>query len=314
MARVLDPGLEPDDGSEGVVFHIQRYSIQDGPGIRTTVFLKGCPLRCDWCSNPESQGPHPEIMFRSQKCQSSGTCAAVCEEDAITLVDGVPRLDRGACSMCMDCVEACPSGALEVAGKRMKLEDVVDEACRDELFYNNSGGGVTLSGGEPLSQPAFSRRFLKACKERSIHTTLDTSGHASWEIMQEVLAYTDLVLFDLKHLSQAKHLAGTQAKNDLILENLRKTLDSKETRVWIRIPLIPGYNDASSQLQELALAIRAMPAEKVSLLGFHQWGRSKYQALGRQYPYEDVEPLSKERLEAAKQLMEARGLTVTIDH
>ena len=314
MACSLDPGVVADDGSEGVVFHIQRYSIQDGPGIRTTVFLKGCPLRCEWCSNPESQKPDPEILFRIQQCQKSGSCAEVCEVGAITLVDGVPRLDRGTCTMCMDCVEVCPSGALEVTGKRMKLEDVVDEACRDELFYINSGGGVTLSGGEPLVQPEFSRRFLEACKERSIHTALDTCGHASWEIMQRVLEHTDLVLFDLKHLSPEKHLEGTQAKNDLILDNLRKTLDSKQARVWIRIPLIPGYNDSTPHLKELALAIREMGAEKVSLLGFHHWGRSKYLALGREYPCDEVDPPSKTTLELAKTVMEARGIAVTIDH
>jgi len=314
MAPSRDPGPVPDDGSEGVVFNIQRYSIQDGPGIRTTVFLKGCPLRCKWCSNPESQAPGPEILVRSQQCQQSGTCVEACEIGAVRLIGGVPSLDRAACTLCMDCVEACPSGALEVTGKRMKLEDVVEEACRDELFYINSGGGVTLSGGEPLSQPEFARRFLSACKERSIHTALDTTGFASWRTMERVLEHTDLVLYDLKHLSAEKHLEGTEASNDLALENLRKTLHSKQTRVWIRIPLIPGYNDGESDLEELTLAIREMGAEKVSLLGLHHWGRSKYRALGREYPYDEVDALPEERLEAAKTVMEAHGIEVTIDH
>ena len=196
----------------------------------------------------------------------------------------------------------------------MKLADVVDEACRDEIFYVNSGGGVTLSGGEPLAQPEFSRRILEACQERSIHTALDTSGHSSWQVMQRILEHTDLVLFDLKHLSAEKHLRGTEARNELILENLRRALDRKETRVWIRIPLIPGYNDGASHLEELALALCEMPAEKVSLLGFHQWGRSKYRALGREYPYGEVEPLPRESLESAKKIFEVRGIAVTIDH
>ena len=314
MARSLDPGLRADDGSEGVVFHIQRYSIQDGPGIRTTVFLKGCPLRCEWCSNPESQDPHPEILFRSPQCQQSGSCAEACEVGAIRLIDGAPSLDRSTCTMCMDCVEACPSGALEISGKRMKLEDVVDEACRDELFYVNSGGGVTLSGGEPLSQPEFARRFLEACRARSIHTALDTCGHASWQVVEQVLAHTDLVLFDLKHLSPGKHRDGTGVKNELILDNLRKTLDAKGTRVWIRIPLIPGYNDSTPHLKELAFALRETGAEKVSLLGFHHWGRSKYQALGREYPCDGVDALPRSTLELAKTVLEARGIAVTIDH
>jgi pyruvate formate lyase activating enzyme len=216
--------------------------------------------------------------------------------------------------MCMDCVEACPSGALEVSGKRMLLGDVVDEACKDELFYTNSGGGVTLSGGEPLSQPEFSRLFLKACKERAIHTVLDTSGHATWQTMSRVLEHTDLVLFDLKHLSAEEHLEGTQANNDLILENLRRTLDSNDTRVWIRIPVIPGYNDAGPYLKELALVVKEMRADKVSLLGYHEWGRSKYQALGREYPCDELDVISKARLELARRIMESQGIAVTIDH
>jgi pyruvate formate lyase activating enzyme len=314
MASPVQPAPERDEAVEGVVFNIQRYSIQDGPGIRTTVFLKGCPLQCEWCSNPESQSPHPEIMFRSQQCQKWGRCADACDVRAIDLIDGVPSLDRAACTLCMDCVEACPSGALEISGKRMTLDAVVEESCKDELFYSNSGGGVTLSGGEPLAQPEFSRLFMKACRDRSIHTALDTSGHAAWPILESVLEHTDLVLFDLKHLSPQEHLEGTGAANDLVLENLRKTLDSKSARVWIRIPVIPGYNDADSHLKQLALVLAEMRPEKVCLLGYHEWGRSKYGALGREYPYDGTDVLPKERLESIKQILEAEGIEVTIDH
>jgi pyruvate formate lyase activating enzyme len=310
----VQQALEPDEFSEGLVFNIQRYSIQDGPGIRTTVFLKGCPLQCEWCSNPESQSPHPEIMFRSQQCQKSGTCADVCDVRAITLIDAMPSVDRATCTLCMDCVEACPSGALGVSGTRMTIDAVLEESCKDELFYSNSGGGVTLSGGEPLAQPEFSRLFLKACKDRSIHTALDTSGHATWPIMQSVLEYTDLVLFDLKHLSPEEHLERTNTTNELILENLRKTLDSKAARVWIRIPVIPGYNDADPYLKELALVLAEMRPEKVSLLGYHEWGRSKYRALGRKYPCDEVDAPPEARLESIKRILEAEGVDVTIDH
>ena len=180
MPRSPDPGLAPDDGSEGVIFNIQRFSLQDGPGIRTTVFLKGCPLRCGWCSNPESQATRPEIMFRSQQCQKSGACAEVCEEGAIALAGDALRLDWSRCTMCMECIEACPSGALEITGKLLALPDVVEESCRDEPFYKNSGGGVTLSGGEPLFQPEFSRRFLEACRERSIRLIYSFSRLQRW--------------------------------------------------------------------------------------------------------------------------------------
>jgi pyruvate formate lyase activating enzyme len=214
----------------------------------------------------------------------------------------------------MDCVEACPSGALGVSGTRMTIDAVLEESCKDELFYSNSGGGVTLSGGEPLAQPEFSRLFLKACKDRSIHTALDTSGHATWPIMQSVLEYTDLVLFDLKHLSPEEHLERTNTTNELILENLRKTLDSKAARVWIRIPVIPGYNDADPYLKELALVLAEMRPEKVSLLGYHEWGRSKYRALGRKYPCDEVDAPPEARLESIKRILEAEGVDVTIDH
>ena len=314
MASPARPVLESDGAAEGLVFNIQRYSIQDGPGIRTTVFLKGCPLQCDWCSNPESQNPYPEIMFRSQQCRKWGACADACDVGAISLIDGMPSLDRATCTLCMDCVEACPSGALEVSGRRMTLDAVVEECCKDELFYANSGGGVTLSGGEPLAQPEFSRLFLKACKDRSLHTALDTSGHATWPIMKSVLEYTDLVLFDLKHLSPEAHLEGANANNDLILENLRKTLDSKSARVWIRIPVIPGYNDADPYLKELALVLAEMHPEKVSLLGYHEWGRSKYGALGRKYPCDEVDAPPEARLESIKRILEAEGTEVTIAH
>jgi pyruvate formate lyase activating enzyme len=214
----------------------------------------------------------------------------------------------------MDCVTACPGGALEVTGKRMTLEDVVEEACKDELFYTNSGGGVTLSGGEPLSQPEFAYLFLKACKERAIPTGLDTSGHAPWETLSRVLTYTDLVLFDLKHLDPQRHAEGTHVTNDLILENLKKTIASKQARVWIRIPVIPNYNNSASYFQELATVIKEMPVEKVSLLGCHEWGKSKYAALGRDYPASWTEALPREELEPLKEVLENEGIAVTIDH
>ena len=230
-------------GSEGMVFNIQRFSLQDGPGIRTTLFLKGCPLRCDWCSNPESQVLHPEIMFRIQNCKACGTCVEVCQVKAITLKDGTHHLDRKTCTLCMDCVDACPGGALQSTGKRMSVQEVVEEASKDELFYSNSGGGVTLSGGEPLFQGDFAFGLLKACKEKGLQTALDTCGHAPWDVMKRALEYTDLVLFDLKHLNLEKHLQGTGIGNDLILENLKKTVQSNQSRIWIRLPVIEHYND-----------------------------------------------------------------------
>jgi pyruvate formate lyase activating enzyme len=314
MTHLNSPEDDHGDAAEGMIFSIQRYSIQDGPGIRTTVFLKGCPLQCKWCSNPESQNPYPEIMVRRQKCQACERCMESCESGAITMVDGAVHIDRSVCVLCMRCVDACPTGTLEVAGKLMTLEEVVEESSRDELFYQNSGGGVTLSGGEPLYQPEFTYHFLRRCKERALSTALDTCGYAQWEILERVLPFTDVVLFDLKHLDTAMHLEGTGVGNELIRDNLKRILLEGKTRVWIRIPVITGYNDSEQYIMDLAVAIRDMPVEKISLLGYHEWGRSKYASLGREYPLDGTVALDKDRLERLKEIMESEGLSVTIDY
>ncbi len=299
---------------KGRIFSIQRFSIQDGPGIRTTVFLKGCPLRCAWCSNPESQSPHPEIMARPQKCEGCGECVEACPKKAIQLEGGVARIDRALCDLCMDCAAACPTGALEVSGEEVTIEEAVNESCRDEPFYKNSDGGVTLSGGEPLFQPAFALRFLRECKERGLSTALDTCGYAPWEVFEGILAHTDLVLFDVKHLDPEMHLEGTGVDNDLILDNLRRMTASGRTRVWIRIPVIPGYNDSEEHARALAERLAGMPVEKVSLLDYHEWGKPKYGFLGKEVPFQGEVSEDPERLERLKGIMESAGLSVTIGH
>ncbi len=314
ITHLNSPEDSRGDAAEGMIFSIQRYSIQDGPGIRTTVFLKGCPLRCKWCSNPESQNPHPEILVRRQKCQACERCMESCESDAITMVDGAVHIDRSLCVLCMRCVDVCPTGTLEVTGKSMTLEEVVEESSRDELFYQNSGGGVTLSGGEPLYQPEFTYHFLRMCKERALSTALDTCGYAQWEILERVLPFTDVVLFDLKHLDTAMHLEGTGVGNELIRDNLKRILLEGKTRVWIRIPVITGFNDSEQYMMDLSAAIRDMPVEKISLLGYHEWGSTKYASLGREYPLDGTGALDKERLERLKEIMESEGLSVTIDY
>jgi pyruvate formate lyase activating enzyme len=300
------------DAMEGMIFSIQRYSIQDGPGIRTTVFMKGCPLQCRWCSNPESQNPYPEIMVRRQKCQACGRCVESCESGAINLVDDAAHINRSVCVRCMSCVDACPTGTLEIVGKSMSLEEVVEESSRDELFYQNSGGGVTLSGGEPLYQPEFTYHLLKSCKERALSTALDTCGYAPWENLESILRFTDLILFDLKHLDPEMHLEGTGVRNELIRDNLKRIVLGGKTRVWIRIPVITGYNDSEQYMMDLAVSVRDMPVEKISLLGYHEWGKSKYASLGREYPLDGTAALDEERLDRLRSIMESEGLSVTI--
>jgi pyruvate formate lyase activating enzyme len=253
-------------------------------------------------------------MARRQKCEGCGDCVEACPLDAIARVEGVAMIDRSVCDRCMDCVEACPSGALEVTGKEITIEEAVHECCQDEPFYKNSHGGVTLSGGEPLCQPEFALHFLKACKERSLSTALDTCGYAPWEVLEGILAYTDLILFDVKHLDPAMHRRGTGVDNDLILQNLRKTFDSKRARVWIRLPMIPGYNDSVEHARAVATSMARMPVEKISILAYHEWGKPKYGFLGRDYPFEGNICEDQERLETMKGIIESEGLSVTIGH
>lgn len=301
-------------GISGTVFRIQRYSIQDGPGIRTTVFLKGCPLRCTWCSNPESQALRPELLFRRSRCIGCGSCVDTCEAGALALDDERAGLDRSLCDLCMKCADACSSGALEISGETVNVAETVEEACRDEIFYSNSGGGVTLSGGEPLAQPDFALRLLKGLKDRSIHTALDTCGHAEMSVIDEVIQYTDLVLFDVKHLDADRHCDGTGVDNALILDNLRRISAADGTEIWIRIPVIPGYNDGEEHLRALAGALGGIRAEKVSLLGWHDWGRQKYGFLGKDCPIERLTPPDEARLDRLKGIMESTGLEVTVGY
>lgn len=209
--------------NRGLIFHAQRYSIQDGPGLRTTIFMKGCPLRCEWCHNPESIKPYPELMSRDRKCMKFGNCVQACLTGAITLDQtGGRRINREKCILCFDCVAVCPTGALEKVGTYMTVDEVMTEIERDELFYRKSGGGVTISGGEPLLQWRFVRDLLRACKQRHLHTALDTSGYARWPALQSVLEYVDLVLYDIKHMDLQLHKKKTGVGNSLILANLRR--------------------------------------------------------------------------------------------
>ena len=301
------------EGRSGLIFNIQKYSIHDGPGIRTTVFLKGCPLRCKWCSNPESLNPYPEIMVRTVRCNGCGRCVDVCIPDAIALKENAIAIDRSRCDLCRKCIDACFDEAIEMSGRYVSVRETADECEKDEIFYRNSGGGVTLSGGEPLLQGEFTLNLLKECKDRSLHTALDTSGHADWELFDRILQYTDLVLFDIKHLDPKMHYGATGAGNELILRNLKKAAGAR-SRLWLRVPVIPDFNDSERYMEELAAVLKGIPAEKISLLGYHEWGRPKYVALGREYPLDGLPQLSQERIEALSGVLASRGLAVTVGY
>ena len=295
---------------KGLVFNIQRFSIHDGPGIRTTVFMKGCPLRCRWCSNPESWNPYPEIMTYDVKCIRCGKCAQVCPTEAITINQKGRKINRAKCTLCLECAEVCPTGAISVSGKHMTIEEIMKEVESDKLFYQNSDGGVTISGGEPLSQWEFVRQLLKECKQEGLHTALDTCGYVPWDILEKVLDYTDLVLFDIKHINSSQHRKGTGKGNQLILNNAKRV--ATNTRTWLRFPLIPGYNDFEESVREVAELAAEMCVEKVSILPYHEWGKTKYEKLGRRYLLENTETPSDEHIKELQRIIENAGLKVTV--
>jgi pyruvate formate lyase activating enzyme len=269
--------MNPDSG---VVFNIQRCSLHDGPGIRTTVFLKGCPLRCFWCQNPESQSGGPELLLDRRKCTLCGICRQACRTGALRLDGDSLVFDRGGCIGCGSCVSSCPNEARSISGKRMTVEEVMREVIKDLKFYKKSGGGATLSGGEPLAQPHFAGELFRRCKGEGLHTTLDTCGYAPWSTIKGLLEYADLVLFDIKHLDAAKHAEATGRDNRLILENAKKIAKLKPMRV--RVPMIPGFNDSIETIREIAdFAEKELGCPVIDLLPYNRLGEIKYEFLDK---------------------------------
>lgn len=295
----------------GIIFNIQRFSIHDGPGIRTTVFLKGCPLKCAWCSNPESQAHHPQLMSRDMKCVSCGKCALECAQSAIAVIPGQSRfIDWDRCNQCFQCVKACNNEALTVIGKQLTVEEVVGEAERDRIFYKNSGGGVTLSGGEPLFQTGFSLQLLQALKDKGLHTAVDTSGFAPPDIFSAILQYTDLLLFDIRQLDDEKHKKFTGVSNKLILSNLH--LAGGKARTWIRIPLIAGFNDSPAEINDIARMAKDLGIEKISLLPYHEGGEAKRAQVGKANGSFPGETPSDTHIDGLIKVAREAGITVTV--
>ena len=301
---------EPEVGVEGLVFNLQRCSIHDGPGIRTTVFLKGCPLSCAWCHNPEGIDQRPELMLNADRCLTCGACIDACPvaEGGAGPVSG--SWDGTACLRCGSCVEVCPAEARELAGRSYGVDELADLVERDRPFFESSGGGVTFSGGEPLGQPRFLTACLQACRERGLRTAVDTCGLAPREQMLEVARLTDLVLFDLKHVDSDIHLNYTGADNRLILDNL-KSLSAGETEIWVRVPLIPGVNDEAAHLDAIGLFLAALPRRhRVFLLPYHPIAESKTARLGGTRTFTPYVAPDAEALGAARSRLQVFGLDV----
>ncbi|MFC1886922.1 glycyl-radical enzyme activating protein [Thermodesulfobacteriota bacterium] len=295
----------------GLIFNIQRYSLHDGPGIRTTVFMKGCPLRCAWCSNPESWHPFPEILARDARCVRCGKCEQVCPAGAITITPEERKIDREKCTLCLECASVCPAEAIIVTGRYITIDEAVKEVESDKIFYGHSGGGVTVSGGEALFQWEFVSLLLKTCKEKGINTVLDTSGYCSWDRLEKVLDYVDLVLFDIKHMDPDQHYKMTQTDNALIISNVKR-IALKKKKIWLRAPLIPGYNDSPENIEKTARLGLEIGAEKISILPFHEWGLPKWDQLDRAYTFMRIESVDETHYQKIQKLYEDCGLKATI--
>lgn len=294
---------------KATIFNIQKFSIHDGPGIRTVVFFKGCPLRCKWCSNPESQMSYPQILWNREKCTHCKLCETSCPTNSISFENNTFHFQYSRCIGTMNCIKQCPVNALEHLGKDMNLEEVMKEILKDKDFYEESGGGVTLSGGEVLSQAAFAADLLRECKKSGIHTALETTGYAPFKTFKRVTDLADMLLFDMKHYNREKHIEYTRVSNELIINNIKAGVhDGKH--IIARIPVIPGENNSLQDAKHFCRLLHDIEIKEVDLLPFHQFGESKYARLGMEYKMKDVKALHPEDLQEYLQIFTDSGFIV----
>ncbi len=320
MARMSETGpLEApvESGGQtssvrGLITDIKKFAIHDGPGIRTTVFLKGCPLRCLWCHNPETQSVRPQVGYLTTECIGCGRCIGVCPDDALSAVeDGIER-DICRCTGCGLCTEACPAGAMVLYGRDVSVCETIAEVEKDRPFYENSGGGMTLSGGEPLLQPEFCAALLRTAVERGIGTCLDTCGHASWGAFEAILADTDLFLYDLKLIDSGRHAQVTGCGNELIRENLRRLAEAG-ANVMVRVPVVPDVNATEPDIGAIAAFVAQLPGEiDIELLAYHALGEAKFARLGMTPARAGLRPPGKELMAALARVVESHGVRCTI--
>lgn len=293
------------------IFNIQKFSIHDGPGIRTTVFLKGCPLKCLWCHNPESQEYEKQILYDAEKCVLCGTCVKVCPKNAIKIEDSILTTDMYKCDFCGLCEIYCIQEARQVVGKHYSVEEVLKEVLKDRIFYEKSGGGVTVSGGEPLMFIDFVEELLKKLKEENIHTAVDTSGAVNFESLERIAEYTDLFLYDIKLMDDEMHKKYIKASNKTILENLKK-LSKIHNNINIRLPIIEGVNADTDHIERIIDFIKDLNIKKVNLLPYHDIAKHKYKKLDMDYEEEKMSKPSEEKMQRFMSMFESKGYEVKI--
>jgi len=280
----------------GLVFDIQRFCVHDGPGIRTTVFLKGCSLRCFWCQNPEGISINPVIMYYPSKCINCGQCVLICPKNAHIMMNGKHEFLRNRCDSCGKCVEKCYSGALQIAGKLMSVDEVMVEVLKDRKFYEISGGGVTLSGGDPVIQYEFSKAVLRKCKAEGLHTAIETAANCSWKVLEALIPFIDIIIMDIKLIDNEKHKKVTGVSNTIILENAKKLSQTGKPLI-IRTPIIPTVNDNIEAVKQIAEFIAPFPnLQYYELIPFHRLGEGKYHALGLEYAASGLKTPSQEKM------------------
>ena len=295
-----------------LVLKISRMTTHNGPGLRSLVMFKGCPLRCMWCSTPESQKFQPEISLEIKRCIKCDRCITACPLNAISRMEDGISINRIVCNNCGECTRVCIPEAIKLLGQEMTVEEIVGEIEKDRVFYNHSGGGLTISGGEPLLQLGFTMELLKACAQGHISVGADTCGHVPWADVEQVLPYVDFFLWDIKHMDPEKHLELTGVSNDLILSNIQAVSDRGGT-IYIRIPVIPGYNDSEENIRATCkFASSRLSVVEVDLLPVHHLGRARYENLGRSYPLDHVSLISDESMQDMKRLVESYGLRCCI--
>lgn len=310
----------------GIVFDIQRWSIHDGPGIRTNVFLKGCTMKCSWCSNPESQERYPEIAYFKDKCIGCGRCVQNCPFNAVKLDNGVHTIDYEICKEhCYqgkdgqyDCILKCYAKAMEKLGKEYTVDEILKEVTRDERLYSTSGGGITVTGGEPLMQSDFLRDLLSKCKENNINTTIETCGNVAWDSFEKVLDYIDFIFIDIKHIDADVHKVYTGVDNRLILENcikLSKCSIERGFKLVVRTPVIPQINDNEKDIEDIARFIKDnMPSVTVcQLLPYHRLGRGKYENIGKEYSLWELQVPTEEKMKKLREVVAGYGLHGTYE-